>query len=87
MAVVTLTDRPKSVRNRCVIELFVSLFVLSLCPFDMSAIVWAFVIGLSHNSSFLVMSSVRSRYLYFFIWIMFYYQARGVFLLIVSSLL
>ena len=31
VAVVTPTDRPKSVRNRCVIELFVTLFVLSLC--------------------------------------------------------
>ena len=31
VAVVTLTDRPKSVRNRCVIELFVALFVLSCC--------------------------------------------------------
>ena len=34
VALVTPTDRPKSVRNRCVIELFVALFVLSLCmPF------------------------------------------------------
>ena len=32
--VVTPTDRPKSVLNRCVIETFVALFVLSLCPFD-----------------------------------------------------
>ena len=32
VAVVTPTDRPKSVRNRCLIELFVALFVLSL-PF------------------------------------------------------
>ena len=35
VAVVTPTDRPKSVRNRCLIELFVALFVL-LCPFDIS---------------------------------------------------
>ena len=34
MAVVSPTDRPKSVRNRCLIELFVAFFVLSLCPFD-----------------------------------------------------
>ena len=40
------TDRPKSVRNRCLIELFVALFVLSLCPFDISVGVEAFVIGL-----------------------------------------
>ena len=52
VAVVTPTDRPKSVRNRCVIELFVALFVLSLCPFDISVGVGAFVIGLSQISSF-----------------------------------
>ena len=51
-AVVTPTDRPKSVRNRCVIELFMALFVLSLCPFDISVGVGAFVIGLSQISSF-----------------------------------
>ena len=32
VAVVTPTDRPKSVRNRCLIELFCGVFVLSL-PF------------------------------------------------------
>ena len=52
VAVVTPTDRPKSVRNRCVINVFVALFVLSLCPFDISAGVGAFVIGLSQISSF-----------------------------------
>ena len=30
VALVTPTDRPKSVRNRCLIEVFVALFVLSL---------------------------------------------------------
>ena len=53
VAVVTPTDRPKSVRNRCLIDLFVALFVLSLCPFDISVGVEAFVIGLSQISSFL----------------------------------
>ena len=52
VAVDTPTDRPKSVRNPCVIELFVALFVLSLCPFDISVGVWAFVIGLSQISFF-----------------------------------
>ena len=52
IAVVTPTDRSKSVRNRCVIELFVVLFVLSRCPFDISAGVGAFVTGLSQISSF-----------------------------------
>ena len=45
--------RPKSVRNRCLIELFVALFVFSLFPFDISVGVGAFVIGLSQISSFL----------------------------------
>ena len=36
VAVVTPTDRPKSVRNCCLIELFVALCALSLCPFDIS---------------------------------------------------
>ena len=52
LSVVTSTDRPNSVRNRCVIELFVALFVLSLCLFDFSVGVGAFVIGLSQISSF-----------------------------------
>ena len=51
VAIVTPTDRPKSVRNRCLIELFVALFVLSLCPFDISVGEGAFVIGLSQISS------------------------------------
>ena len=51
VAVVTPTDRPKSVRNRCLIELFVALFVLSLCPFDISVGVGAFVIGLSQTGT------------------------------------
>ena len=33
VARVTPTDRPKSVHNRSVIELFVALFVMSFCPF------------------------------------------------------
>ena len=52
VALVTPTDRPKSVHNRCVIELFVALLVLSLSPFVISVGVGAFVIGLSHISSF-----------------------------------
>ena len=52
LIVFTPTDRPKSVRNRCVIELFVDVFVLSRCPFDISVSIRAFVIGLSQISSF-----------------------------------
>ena len=51
VAVVTPTDRPKSVRKRCVIEHFCGIFVLSLCPFDISVGVGAFVMGLSKSSS------------------------------------
>ena len=58
VAVVTPTDRPKSVHNCCLIELFVVLFVLSLCPFDISVGIGAFVIGLGQISSFL--SSISS---------------------------
>ena len=52
VAVVTPTDRPKSVRSRCVIDLFVALFVLPLCPFDISVGVEVLFIGLSQISSF-----------------------------------
>ena len=47
VAVVILTDRPKSVRNRCVIEVFDGVFVLSRCFLDFSVGVGAFVTGLS----------------------------------------
>ena len=53
VVVVTPTDRPKSVRNCYLIELFVALFVLSLCHFDISVGVGAFVKGLGQISSVL----------------------------------
>ena len=55
---VTATDRPKSVRpksvrNRCVIEVFAGVFMLSRCFLDFSVSVGAFVIiGMSQISSF-----------------------------------
>ena len=52
LAVVTQTDRPKSVRNRCVIEVFGDVFRVSSCFLDFSVGVGAFVIGLSQISSF-----------------------------------
>ena len=52
VAIVTSTDHPKSVRNRCVIEVFGGVFVLSRCFSDFSVGVGAFVIGLSQISSF-----------------------------------
>ena len=52
MNVVTPSDRPKLVGNRCVIELFGDVFVLSCYPFDLYVGLRAFVIGLSKISSF-----------------------------------
>ena len=52
MAIVIPTYRPKSVRNRCVIEVFGGVFVLSLCFLDFFVGVGAFVIGLSKISFF-----------------------------------
>ena len=52
VALVTPTDRPKSVRNRWFNRTFLwRCFVLSLCPFDISVGVGVFVIGLSQISS------------------------------------
>ena len=52
VVIVTPTDRPKSVRNRCVIEVLVGGFVLSRCFLDFSVGVWGFVIEMSQISSF-----------------------------------
>ena len=52
MAVVTPTDRPKSVRNRCEIELFCGVVCVVTFPVYICAGVGAFVIGLSQISSF-----------------------------------
>ena len=63
MAIVTPTDHPKSVRNRCVIEVFGGVFALSYCFFDLSVGVGAFVIGLS-QISFLFLFTLRIEYYY-----------------------
>ena len=51
MTVVIPTDRPKSVRNRCVIEVLVAFL---FCPlvFEFSVGIEVFVIGLSQISFF-----------------------------------
>ena len=46
------TDRPKSVRNSCVIKVFGGVFMLSRCFLDCSVGVGVFVTGLSQISSF-----------------------------------
>ena len=50
MAVVTPTDRRKSVRKRCVIEVLVALFARGFWGFFYVGV--AFILGLSHISSF-----------------------------------
>ena len=52
ITIVTPTDHPKSVCNRCVIEAFGGVFVLSRRYLDLSVGVGAYFIGLSHISSF-----------------------------------
>ena len=47
VALVTPTDRPKSTRNRCVIDIFDGVFMLTLLFLEFSVGVRAFVIGLS----------------------------------------
>ena len=61
MAVVTPTDRSKSVRNRCVIEVFGGVFVLSRCFLDCPVGIGAFVIGHSQIASFLSLVHVIPR--------------------------
>ena len=51
MTAVTPTDRPKSVRNSCVIKVFGGVFMLSRCFLDCSVGVGVFVTGLSQISS------------------------------------
>ena len=60
VAVLTPTDRPKSVRNRCLIEFFVALFVFSLCPFDISMGVWGFC-HRTESDLLLFVSKVRKQ--------------------------
>ena len=53
VTIVTPTNRPKSVRKSCLIEVFGGVFVLSRCVLDLSVVgVGAFVIRLSQISSF-----------------------------------
>ena len=47
VAFLTPIDRPKSIRSRCVIEVFDGIHVLRLCYLDFCVGVRAFVLGLS----------------------------------------
>ena len=65
MTAVTPTDRPKSVRNSCVIKVFGGVFMLSRCFLDCSVGVGVFVTGLSQISSFFSYES-EAFFLFFF---------------------
>ena len=65
VGIVTQTDRPKSVRNHFVIEVFGGGFVLSCCFLDFSVGVRAFVIGLGQISSFFTTRNVSNLQLSF----------------------
>ena len=58
MAVVTPTDRPKLVRNSCVIEVLVAFLC---CHLKFSVDVRAFVIGLDQISFFFFVSVRKAR--------------------------
>ena len=60
VAVVTPTDRPKSVRNRCLIELFCGVVCVVTARFDISVGVGAFVIGLSQISLLFVFKATSN---------------------------
>ena len=60
MTAVTPTDRPKSVRNSCVIKVFGGVFMLSRWFLDCSVGVGGFVTGLSQISSFFSYNQVTS---------------------------
>ena len=49
---------PKSIRNRCVIDVFCGFFVLSRCFLDFSVGVVVFVIRLSRISSFFLLQQL-----------------------------
>ena len=61
MTAVTPTDRPKSVRNSCVIKVFGGVFTLSRCILDCSVGGGVFVTGLSQISSFFSCNYMGSK--------------------------
>ena len=63
MTAVIPTDRPKSVRNSCVIKVFGGVFMLSRCFLDCSVGVRVFVTGLSQISSFFPRLHIVAKFL------------------------
>ena len=64
IAVVTPSDRYKSVRNRCEIELFGGITVLILCACLTIMLCRGFCLGLSQISSFFLSQLMSTEYLY-----------------------
>ena len=63
VAAVTPTDRPKSVRNRCLIKLFCG--VVCVITFDISVGVGAFVIGLNQILSLTKLNRKQDPYVFY----------------------
>ena len=93
VALVTPTDRPKSVRNCCLIERFCGVVCVVTCPFDISVGVGAFVIGLGQISSFLslivycralflIASFAFGYFVYWFVRAQWSYRIKTVLILI-----
>ena len=64
-------DRPKSVRNRCVFEVFGGVFMLSHCVLDFSVSLGAFVMELSQIFPFLLFFPVSLLFSHLFLWKVF----------------
>ena len=65
MAIVTPTDRPKSVRNRCVIEVLLAFVCCNVAVWVFLWMQGAFIIGLSQISSFFFLVTRLSYILHF----------------------
>ena len=61
VTVVTQTDRPKSVSNRCVINIFGGVFVLPVCYLEFPVRIGVFVVGLSQISVSLSLLYYRNQ--------------------------
>ena len=65
---VTPTDRPKSVRNRCVIEVFGGVSLCCPLVFEFSVGIGGFVIGLGQISFFFSLNNLTSKWNISFCW-------------------
>ena len=83
---VTPTDRPKSVRNRCVIEVFGGVCVCCPLVFEFSVGIGGFVIGLGQISFFfssrvaMLQLCPSQTFIHFFKQVVDYFNKQSIFL-------